>query len=196
MKSSRALGLALGVLLAACNQKAQVEKEPTPLEAKAAAVPAHKFAAPDSFKVGLGKVFEGYERMESALAHDDFPKAKEAFHSMHGLLHVVQTDGLDSSGKAYWDSLDASIMEILHPMAAAQDIAGMRDHFGEFSAQIIDALEKFGAISQLRAFQFHCPMAKDNQGADWLQRDTIMLNPYFGNSMLKCGNLVEEIQLN
>jgi Cu(I)/Ag(I) efflux system membrane fusion protein len=34
----------------------------------------------------------------------------------------------------------------------------------------------------------HCPMALDNQGADWLQKDPELRNPYFGSMMLRCGS--------
>jgi Cu(I)/Ag(I) efflux system membrane fusion protein len=38
-------------------------------------------------------------------------------------------------------------------------------------------------------------MAFDNKGADWLQMDKDTRNPYFyfGASMLKCGQVIEEI---
>jgi Cu(I)/Ag(I) efflux system membrane fusion protein len=34
-------------------------------------------------------------------------------------------------------------------------------------------------------------MAFDNQGADWLQRGEQINNPYFGASMLRCGEIRE-----
>ena len=37
----------------------------------------------------------------------------------------------------------------------------------------------------------HCPMAFDNKGADWLQRGTQINNPYFGDQMLRCGEIRE-----
>ena len=114
---------------------------------------------------------------------------------MHGTLHIIQTDGLDSSGKAYWAALDASFMEVLHPMAASKTISEMRNHLIDFSPLILDALENFGAASKNRAYLFHCPMARDNQGADWLQGDSSLLNPYFGKDMPKCGRFVKEIGL-
>ena len=36
-------------------------------------------------------------------------------------------------------------------------------------------------------------MAFDNKGADWLQLDEDLLNPYFGDAMLKCGEVKEVI---
>lgn len=203
MKMSVSILSCLGMLIAGCNQKSKTEKEEAsaapkvsaPASTSTSTSPPPKFAAPETFKAGLGKVYQGYEKIESALAHDDFPKAKEAFQSMHGILHMQQTEGLDSAGKAYWRALDSSFMEVLHPMAASKDIAEMRDHLIDFSPLMLDALESFGAKSETRAFLFHCPMARNNQGADWLQSDSTLLNPYYGKEMPTCGSLVREVGL-
>ena len=42
--------------------------------------------------------------------------------------------------------------------------------------------------------RFHCPMAFDNRGADWLQNTPETANPYFGKAMPRCGEQVEVIQ--
>lgn len=36
-------------------------------------------------------------------------------------------------------------------------------------------------------FLQHCPMAFNNQGADWIATETQIRNPYFGDAMLSCG---------
>ncbi len=194
MKKTIPFIIVAGIGVFGCSQKSEREKESTSMSAQESTRPKPAFAAPDSFKVGLGKVFEGYTNIESALAHDNFAQAKDAFQSMHTILHILQTDGLDSSGKVYWDSLDGAIMGVLHPMAAAENISGMRDHFIDFTPLILDAVEKFGASSEIQAYLFHCPMARNKKGADWLQRDTVLLNPYYGNSMPTCGALVREVK--
>ena len=40
----------------------------------------------------------------------------------------------------------------------------------------------------------HCPMADNENGADWLSLDKEIKNPYFGASMLKCGEVKQEIK--
>jgi Cu(I)/Ag(I) efflux system membrane fusion protein len=86
-------------------------------------------------------------------------------------------------------------MKVLHPMASSPDIAGMREHFADFSPLVLDALEKFGALTAAKAYLFHCPMARNNKGADWLQPDTLLLNPYYGKAMARCGSYVREVRL-
>ena len=40
----------------------------------------------------------------------------------------------------------------------------------------------------------HCPMANEGKGADWLSKESIIKNPYFGSQMLNCGKTVETIK--
>jgi Cu(I)/Ag(I) efflux system membrane fusion protein len=34
-------------------------------------------------------------------------------------------------------------------------------------------------------------MAFENQGANWLQKDKELRNPYFGDAMLRCGEITQ-----
>jgi Cu(I)/Ag(I) efflux system membrane fusion protein len=40
----------------------------------------------------------------------------------------------------------------------------------------------------------HCPMADNNKGADWLSTEKEIRNPYFGSSMLTCGEVTSELK--
>jgi Cu(I)/Ag(I) efflux system membrane fusion protein len=40
----------------------------------------------------------------------------------------------------------------------------------------------------------HCPMADNNKGADWLSLEKEIRNPYFGSSMLTCGEVTKEFK--
>jgi Cu(I)/Ag(I) efflux system membrane fusion protein len=195
-----ALALA-GVALTACNKKESAKppaaETPKVAEApKADSVASDKpeFTVPDSFKLAFGKVYDGYLAIESALAIDDFQKAKAAFGPMHGVLHTLPTETLDTAAKAAWDSLDARLMKVLHPMAASQDIATMRNHLADFTPLMLEAIEKFGILGDKGVYLFHCPMARNNEGADWLQGNAKMENPFYGKSMSGCGSLVETIK--
>lgn len=190
----------LSLLAVACDKKSEQPKAAgnsgnasTPIKMVEKQQPP--FVASDSFKVGLGNVYNGYLKVESALAKDDFILAKEEFQSMHGILHMLQSDGLDTLGKVYWDSLDGAFMQVLHPMAASENISVMRDHLIDFTPLVVNAIEKFGAITSEKVFVFHCPMARNNKGADWMQSDTTKLNPYFGKAMPNCGEYRRELRL-
>jgi Cu(I)/Ag(I) efflux system membrane fusion protein len=42
----------------------------------------------------------------------------------------------------------------------------------------------------------HCPMAFNNKGADWISREHDIRNPYFGVSMLTCGDVTDTLKTN
>lgn len=190
MKIIHTLVAATVILVAACKKDVKPKAKAAPPEAKKDLDLSPAFAAPDAFKSALVKVFAGYTSIQSALAQDDLAAAKEAFSSMHAVLHMMPKEGLDSAANAYWDSTDVRIMAILHPMASADSLGTARVHFMDFSLVLSDAIEKFGVAGAGPVYRFHCPMARGNKGADWLQKDSLPANPYYGKSMLKCGELV------
>jgi len=42
-------------------------------------------------------------------------------------------------------------------------------------------------------YQLHCPMAFNNAGANWLSNKTEIVNPYFGDKMLHCGDVIDSL---
>ena len=184
-----------GLVLAACDKKETPKAAAPPPPAQATQPIKPAFATSDSFQVGIGKVYSGYLQIEGALAHDDFAKAKEAFDGMHMVLHTLPMLGLDTAAKAEWDSLDGRLMKVLHPMASSPDIAVMRDHLADFTPLMLEAIENFGIQGGDPVYRFHCPMARNNAGADWLQRDKTKENPFYGKAMSQCGSLVQSVKI-
>lgn len=183
------------LMFAACNKKAAPETQlpsSKPKQEDGGILNKHA-AIPDPFKIALRKVLDGYLQIQAALAQDDSAGAKEAFSSMHAVLHMMPTEVLDSATKSLWGATDTRIMDVLHPMASAENLDSTRAYFSDFSLILTEAIENFGIVGDGPVYQFHCPMAKGNQGADWLQSDSSLANPYFGKSMLTCGSLVRKV---
>lgn len=49
-------------------------------------------------------------------------------------------------------------------------------------------------IKNVQAYHQYCPMALNEQGADWLSASPKIENPYFGQKMLTCGELIDTIK--
>jgi membrane fusion protein, copper/silver efflux system len=45
-----------------------------------------------------------------------------------------------------------------------------------------------------KATHQHCPMADNDKGADWLSSEKEIMNPYFGESMLRCGEVTKTFE--
>lgn len=77
----------------------------------------------------------------------------------------------------------------------AKDLSEARTHFSSLSATIIQLVETF-PLSQQVVYQDFCPMAFTNKGGYWLSEFKEIKNPYFGASMLGCGEVKQTYQNN
>ena len=73
----------------------------------------------------------------------------------------------------------------------AADLKSARNGFGDLSDKLIAYLKASGSKTN-PPYQFYCSMVKKN----WLQPDKTTRNPYYGKSMLTCGELVQAEKTN
>ncbi|MDP3446064.1 MAG: efflux RND transporter periplasmic adaptor subunit, partial [Ignavibacteria bacterium] len=62
------------------------------------------------------------------------------------------------------------------------------------SNQIIETVETFELKIQT-VYIAYCPMALGDKGAYWLSEIEEINNPYFGDIMLRCGEVKKEIKM-
>ena len=68
------------------------------------------------------------------------------------------------------------------------DLKKQREQFARLSTNMI-TLAKAVKLGTQPAYETYCPMKK----ASWLSDSKTIKNPYYGNAMLSCGNVVETI---
>jgi Protein of unknown function (DUF3347). len=74
------------------------------------------------------------------------------------------------------------------PISETKDVKIQREHFANLSNNMI-ALAKVAKLGTVPIYQQYCPMKKTN----WLSNNRAIKNPYYGNAMLTCGQVVETI---
>lgn len=82
---------------------------------------------------------------------------------------------------------------LITEIASANDIDAVRKPFKPFSMHLINLAKAFDPLEKPLFIQ-HCPMADDFTGADWLSNEDNIMNPYYGASMLTCGEVTDTIQ--
>lgn len=142
--------------------------------------------APKAFKLGLGKVFEAYLPLQAALAADDAGAARKAVGAMKAALAKVEAKDLEDA--VLWTDSREILIGSLGSMEKAADIEGLRVPFQEASNSLIALLRRYGYEASGKARVFHCSMAKEGRGADWIQGDKETRNPYYGAAMSTCGD--------
>jgi len=103
------------------------------------------------------------------------------------LANVALTFEVDPA----WDDEVNEVVREMKTVAEAQDIAEARSHFLTLTKRLIPLLHP---RADQTLYIMHCPMAFDDAGADWIQVNENILNPYFGASMLRCGEILKKIE--
>ncbi|MGI6456878.1 MAG: efflux RND transporter periplasmic adaptor subunit [bacterium] len=114
-----------------------------------------------------------YQTLWKALAEDDLAESQQASHSWVRAAEQHELNDLAALG---------------HKIMHSENLDNAREAFYRISESMIAAIEAHGAPAD-ELYLAYCPMAFDNQGAHWLQWDESILNPYFGSSMLTCGEI-------
>ncbi|MCC5821664.1 MAG: efflux RND transporter periplasmic adaptor subunit [Phycisphaerales bacterium] len=145
---------------------------------------------PDSFVYALKPVYAAYLDAQEALAADDLGGFSQAAADLRTAIGFVEEAGLVGEPLGVWRRAAAK----LRVESGMTDIERARARFEGMSEAIIVLQRRFGHRGSEEWYIAHCPMALDNKGADWLQRGEQVNNPYFGASMLRCGDIRESFE--
>jgi Cu(I)/Ag(I) efflux system membrane fusion protein len=162
--------------------------EPPGGEDAPAEAPVH---APASFRASLTRVLDAYFELQAALAGDELGPAREAAGKASTALAEIRGEELSGRLKGAWDDRHGDLQTALTTIAEADRIEPARAAFS-------DASEHLAVLARLvrgdrTVYLMKCPMAFNNAGARWLQPGDVVANPYFGDAMLRCGEVVETI---
>ena len=144
-----------------------------------------------AFSEQLTAVVESYFLIKNNLVKDQMPT--KAVQTLTQALAKVSTDGTGKDN-AKWEKIKSGLTEATAKIKASKDIASARTHFSSLSTQVIKLTETY-KLNTAVVYKDYCPMAFDNKGGYWLSETEDIKNPYFGASMLTCGE-VKQTYLN
>ncbi|MDA3911275.1 MAG: efflux RND transporter periplasmic adaptor subunit [Bacteroidales bacterium] len=141
----------------------------------------------------LQPLYRAYLQWKEALSNDDFNKAKQSAASMKTALDKIDMGMFTGDAHNAWMDYQETLNEGLQHVLYHLNIEKLRKSFQTVSATMIDMTDAFDPLDETIYVQ-HCPMADNNKGADWLSSEKEIKNPYFGSSMLTCGEVTKEIK--
>ncbi len=150
-------------------------------------------SAPEAFKKQLDGVLDHVLGIGDALADDNLAAAIPGVSKAQQALAAVDMSMLTGDAHRRWMECVGAMNQPLDKMKTGKDIESFRVAFAALSSEMIRAARMFGPLRSEPLYGIHCPMAFDNRGADWLQKGKAVRNPYFGKTMLTCGEVVEVI---
>jgi Cu(I)/Ag(I) efflux system membrane fusion protein len=146
---------------------------------------------PAAFSMQLGAVVDAYLEIHKQLAGDAPAEARTAASAMMEKIGQVDMGLLEGDGHMAWMDHLKNLNAATGKLTEAATIEQQREAFYPLSQQLTMTLKNFPI--QKPVYQAFCPMAFDNTGATWLQENDQVLNPYFGEMMLHCGEIQETI---
>ena len=171
----RILGIAILSVLMACNQSEKKTAE-TKDSIQADTLSKSQVIIKDAKKLDI---FNRYEDLKNALVKSDSSEAQKAAEKLEKSLALYE--GCESTAS------------IAKKISETNNIVFQRKNFTTLSMDLI-AFIKSGEVEKGIIYVQHCPMANKGDGGDWLSTEKEIKNPYYGDEMLECGRVVEEIK--
>ena len=134
----------------------------------------------------LEPVLAAYLGAQRELAADDFDAARKSLETLATRTNEVELSGPRATGEA-WQKLASTLAGHGRHASMADNEGEVRTAFEHASMQVIELLRTFGNPSEGAVRVAFCPMAFDNRGAQWVQAQQTVENPYYGAAMLRCG---------
>jgi uncharacterized lipoprotein YehR (DUF1307 family) len=173
-----ALAIVFTFSLTACGNSKQKGEE-----ARTEATGSLKSETSSASKQQVGKVLKTYLAVKDALVQTD---GEAASTSALELVTILE--------KAEGDLMEKIRFDAQH-IAETKEVSHQRDHFNTLSDHIYQWV-KDSESNESTLYRQYCPMAFNNQGAFWLSDKKEILNPYFGDRMLRCGSVKETLAKN
>jgi len=144
-------------------------------------------------KTALKPVYDNYLKIKDALTADNLSGSKEAANQMNESLKKVNMAVFTGESHDHWIAYQDILIKALATTQSADNLESIRKNFQTVSYEMVKMTEEFHGYSG-KLYVQHCPMADSNKGADWLSLESKIVNPYFGKSMLTCGEVIKIIE--
>ncbi|MUH38332.1 efflux RND transporter periplasmic adaptor subunit [Zobellia amurskyensis] len=139
----------------------------------------------EAFQNGFQNVVQPYLDMKDAfVASDAGQVSRSAKLTEEQFKNLNTTD----SEKAYV----AEILKLLNAIHENKIIEDQRTHFVVLNEILVPMAKNIPLSKNL--FVQKCPMANSNKGAFWLSEEKEIRNPYYGQEMISCGSIIDDLK--
>ena len=136
----------------------------------------------------LQSVYDAYFTVKDALIKSDAKLTSAKAKDLLTAITAVKMDKLKSDEHTAWMKVMKKLTADAKSISTSSDLKKQRETFKSLSKSTYELI-KVSKSSQI-VYKQYCPMAD----ADWLSKEKAVKNPYYGSSMLTCGNVVETIK--
>jgi Cu(I)/Ag(I) efflux system membrane fusion protein len=147
-----------------------------------------------AFNASFGKLMSSYYNLK-----DNFISEKDSAIALYATQLMKDADSLalnelkaDSNIVSTAKADAGSISAELNGLLGEKNLEGKRKSFQMVSDELYDLIRVVQYDVEVVYHQF-CPMAFNDQGANWLSNSSDIKNPYLPKKMLSCGEVQDSI---
>jgi Cu(I)/Ag(I) efflux system membrane fusion protein len=139
----------------------------------------------------LSPVYNTYFKIQSALASDNLEEAKKSYSQLSIDVKEVNMALFEGDSHNKWMTAYNDLLGQSNSAKELNNIDKVRILFEKTSKTIIELHNDFGHAESVDFYLTFCPMALNNKGAYWVQSESVVNNPFYGEKMLRCGEIKE-----
>ena len=136
----------------------------------------------------LQSVYDSYFAVKDALIKSDSKLTSAKAATLLTAITAVKMDKLKSNEHTVWMKVVKKLTADAKSISSTTDLKKQCETFKSLSKNTYDLIKVSNPDQPI--YKQYCPMAD----ADWLSKEKTVKNPYYGSSMLTCGNVVETIK--
>ena len=140
----------------------------------------------------LKAVFDNYFSVKDALVKTDAGISSAKAAELVKAIKAVEMTKLSTEEHTVWMKVMKDLTANAEKIATSKDVAKQRETFVLLSKNMYELTK----VSKQEApvYYLHCPMYNNGKGANWLSKEEVVKNPYYGSKMLTCGSVQETIK--
>ncbi len=176
------------LFFAACGE---TEQEQAQQEQRQQQMQMQMIETTPEFTGQMATILEHYFDLKNALVESDAEQAKMYAETFKNEADGVDASSLNEETQAIWISFSEVIVNSSSELISQDDVDDQRYHFEYISDAMIDMVDTFRPVGY-EVYHQSCPMVRDGS-ADWLSREEDIRNPYHGDRMMRCGEVIRQI---
>ncbi|MCT4602027.1 MAG: efflux RND transporter periplasmic adaptor subunit [Marinifilum sp.] len=148
----------------------------------------------DSFSAKLRALLTSYLSLKDIMVETKAKESNLAAKSTMKALMQMKPSEVDLKGKAlkFWKEKFELLHNHLADITKTSDMEQQRKAFKPFNEELIASMKSLGT-GENKVYIQYCPMADNDTGAYWLSLEEKIMNPYFGDVMLHCGEVTDTL---
>jgi hypothetical protein len=134
-----------------------------------------------------------YFGIQRTLAHDQMEGVATSADALRKQIEAIAASDVrpPKEADAYGERLQA--LEAAAAKFKPVNIEEAREQFGQLSSELIALVSRFPPPLGHPLYMMHCPMW-DKSPSDWMQATKDIENPFIGQAMSTCGQLVNTLE--